>query len=152
MEHPLEKVFNMEKDSTNISVETVIPTTEIIQSGNVMPSQYDNLDQDIHMQADQVYKLALLAYNQQMLLSNSTEAKFANRAAEIGAQYLAVALNAVGEKSKFKQHKDKLKKSEIEMQLEQSVTIDRNELLRNILEATNKVEEKIEKIEKINQE
>jgi hypothetical protein len=131
--HPLERVLNLENGSST-ELYDAQSVAEIAIECDSLPSQYDVGDGEIHDQTQQIYRLALKAFQDQNDSVVTLEGKYKSRAAEVAAQFLTIALNAVGEKSKLKQHKDKIKKAELEIETNAVISMDRNHLLRAILQ------------------
>lgn len=131
--HPLERVLNLE-DGSSAELYDIQSSGEAAIECNTLPSQYDVGDAEIHDQTQQIYRLALQAFQDQTDTIVSLEGKYKSRATEVAAQFLTIALNAVGEKSKLKQHKDKIKKAELEIETNAVISMDRNHLLRAILQ------------------
>lgn len=99
IEHPLEDVFGVEPGTTMVETIQAVPTT------TVSPASYDDKDQEIDDQFQEVYDLALTEFEKQS--GRVVEAKFAARNGEIAAQFLNTALAAAKAKHDVKKDKDK---------------------------------------------
>ena len=99
--HPMESILDIEEGTT--LVPAVKRTTELVVSG-----QYDNKDDEIDEQFQEVYDLSLEAFEQQSNEAELVEGRYKARNGEIAAQYLNIALNAAKEKGSLKGNKDKL--------------------------------------------
>lgn len=102
IEHPMEQVLGIEGGTTEVPA---IPqrSTEL-----ATVDEYDNKDEEIETQFQEVYDLALDAYEQQAADAETVEPKYRARNQEVAVQYLNTALNAAKEKSTLKQFKDKM--------------------------------------------
>lgn len=99
--HPMESILDIEEGTTMMPA--VKRTTELVVSG-----QYDDKDDEIDEQFQEVYDLSLEAFEQQSQEAELVEGKYKARNGEIAAQYLNIALNAAKEKGSLKGNKDKL--------------------------------------------
>jgi hypothetical protein len=99
--HPMEDILDIEEGTT--MVPAVKRSSELVVSG-----QYDNKDDEIDAQYQEVYDLSLEAFEQQSQEAELVEGKYKARNGEIAAQYLNIALNAAKEKGTLKGNKDKL--------------------------------------------
>jgi hypothetical protein len=126
IEHPLEGIFDVEPGTT------MVETIEAVPAETVSPQSYDDKDQEIDDQFQEIYDLALTEFEKQA--GRVVEAKFAARNGEIAAQYLNTALAAAKAKHDIKKDKDKTVKhaaasiGNVENQNNIIVT-DRNDLL-----------------------
>ncbi len=100
--HPCEEVFDIEEGSTILTVQEP-RSTELVQSNN-----YDNKDSEIEEQYQEVYDKAMDAFDDIQNDMEGIEGKFKARNNEVGVQFLNSALSAAKEKSRMKEHKDKL--------------------------------------------
>lgn len=100
IEHPLEEVFDIESGTT--LVPRTEKTTELVAS-----EEYDDKDNEIEGQFQEVYDAALSAFEDQVAEAEVIEGKYKARNMEVATQLLNTALNAAKEKSSLKQHKDK---------------------------------------------
>jgi len=101
VEHPLEDAFDIEPGTT-VSVHTER------SSEMVATDQYDNKDDEIDEQFQEIYDRAMAAFEDQVAEAEVVEGKYKARNMEVGVQLLTAALHAAKEKSNQKQHKDKL--------------------------------------------
>ncbi len=100
MEHPLEEAFDIEPGTT-ITTKTE-RSTELSVS-----EQYDEKDTEIEVQFQEIYDVAMSAFEDQVAEAEVVEGKYKARNMEVGVQLLNAALHAAKEKSNQKQHKDK---------------------------------------------
>lgn len=101
IEHPLEEVFDIERETTEIEVYE--------REGELIdPHSYDEKDQEIDAQFQEVYDSAMDGYDQLSEELFKVEGKYKARVGEVSVQHLNAALNAASHKAKFKEHKDKL--------------------------------------------
>lgn len=100
-DHPLEEVFDLEEGST------LVPQT-VVNSEVTEYEQYDKKDTEIESQFQEVYDLALTAFEQQQEESEDIDPKYKARNAEVAVQFLSTALNAAQAKANLKTHKEKL--------------------------------------------
>lgn len=136
IEHPMEDVLDIESGST--IVEYKERNTELVEIAD-----YDEKDNEIENQFQEVYDVAMDAFDAQSEAAEVVDPKYSARNAEVAAQYLNAALNAVKEKSSMKQHKDKIKKAEAgatgangngsTINTQNNIIVDRNDLLKQIL-------------------
>jgi len=129
VEHPLEGVLDIESGTTELLLsdhQTEVSTEHIL---------YDDKDQDIEKLISEVYSAAMSAYDQQSVNIQLIDPKYRARSSEVAVQFLQTALNAIKEKSNFKQHKDKIEKNAGPKTLNQTIIMDRNDLLRQIIES-----------------
>ncbi len=104
----LEDVFGIESNTT---LKEVI-TFEDAQTPIARGDDYDDKDDEIDNQFQEVYDKALTAFEYQMERADSTdiEPKYIARMHEVAAQYLNTALSAAKEKANLKSAKDKIVK------------------------------------------
>ena len=130
--HPLEKELSIQDQSTVIDVNQT--ETQLISH-----VEYDNKDDEIEQQLQEVYDLALDGYQQQSINASTVEGKYKARVGEVAAQFLNTALGAVREKNLQKKYKDKnvLDKNKLKALLpvknvtnNNLVVADRNEILK----------------------
>jgi hypothetical protein len=131
IEHPLEEIFDIESGTT------IIPrtekTTELVAS-----EEYDDKDNEIENQFQEVYDTALAAFEDQVAEIEILEGKYKARNMEVGVQLLNTALAAAKEKSGLKQHKDKTavakgKLSGKTVNHNNLIVADRNDLLKTLM-------------------
>ena len=101
IEHPLEGVFDIDRGSTE--VEVYERDSEIVES-----REYDDKDQEIDSQFQEIYDSAMDGYDLLSEELHSVEGKYKARVGEVSVQHLNAALNAASHKAKLKEHKDKL--------------------------------------------
>lgn len=127
VDHPLEEIFDIESGTT------IMPrtekTTELVAS-----EEYDDKDNEIEGQFQEIYDAALSAFEDQVAEAEVIEGKYKARNMEVGVQLLNTALAAAKEKSGLKQHKDKtaVAKGKIGKDTTNNTLIvaDRNEILK----------------------
>lgn len=161
--NPLEKVFDIEPGSTpvfhdihrvaatevNDRASTIIDPTsgEVVErksDPNVEEIQKEERLEDLHIdgQLETVHTNALVAFEKSSRMSEEVDPRFAARNAEVAAQYLNIALNAVNSRvdAKFKRQKIRhaALKAGTPQTLNQTVIIaDRNDVLKQIFEQEN---------------
>jgi len=127
IDHPLEEIFDIEAGTT------LIPRTEK-ETDLAEAEEYDEKDNEIEDQFQEVYDAALAAFEDQVAEAELVEGKYKARNMEVGAQLLNTALAAAKEKSNMKQHKDKnaVAKGKLGAKTTNNTLIvaDRNEILR----------------------
>lgn len=133
IEHPLEEVFDIAPGSTVVEYKESVPTVLVDHV------KYDDKDEEIEEQFQEVYDKAMDAFDMQQEVSETVEGKYVARNAEVAVQFLSAALNAAKEKSHMKQHKDKLgtatgQQGEGAKIINNNLFVDRNDLLKQILE------------------
>lgn len=134
--HPLEDVFGIEPGSTfpekftsedpmngvhNRTKELVDPTTGVVVPRTLEASLFElekeERLEDLHIdgQLETIHASAVEAFEKQSRLSQEVDPKFSARNAEVAAQYLNIALNAVNSRvdAKNKRQKIRLAKHEI---------------------------------------
>ena len=100
VEHPMEDVLNIESGTT--------PMTTIERTSELVPAEeYDDKDEEIDEQFQEVYDSTMGAFEGQMEEAELVEGKYKARNGEVAVQFLNAALSAAKEKSNMKQHKDK---------------------------------------------
>jgi hypothetical protein len=158
--HPLEDLFNLEPGSTPFkfadtassdSIAAIAeraatltdPTTgEVVERKTVPTSvelekeeRIEDLHIDVHL--DTIRSAAYGAFEQQARLSQEVDPKFSARNAEVAAQYLNIALNAVNSRvdAKFKRQKVRMAKQDAgaPAAVNTTIIIDRNVLLQELL-------------------
>ena len=131
--HPLEETFDIEENTT------VVPYKEV-KTDLVIHEPYDNKDQELDEQFQEVYDAAYEAFENSREDVEMIDPKYKARNSEVAVQYLNTALQAAREKSVLKQHSDKIvisatKGPSIDGD---NITVDRNELLRALQNRTPK--------------
>ena len=119
--HPLEEVFDLEENTT------VVPYKEV-KTDLVPYEPFDVKDEELESQLQDLYDMALEAFENQQAESDTMEARFKARNAEVAAQYLKTALEAVREKRELKQHKDKITKKD--SGTGNNITLSRNDIIK----------------------
>ena len=99
--HPMEEIFEIEEHST------IVPYKEV-KTKLVPYEPFDEKDKELEEQLQDLYDMALEAFEDQQSESDMIEPKFRARNAEVAVQYLKTALEAVQSKTNLKQHKDKI--------------------------------------------
>jgi hypothetical protein len=154
--HPLEGIFDIEPGSTpvfhDIHGGTGLPTNERSSqlldptSGEVVERKVDaTIDEleieerleDLHIdgQLETIHSNAIIAFEKSSRMAEEVDPKFAARNAEVAAQYLNIALNAVNSRvdAKFKRQKVRMSKDISPKTVNNNVIIaDRNSLLKQI--------------------
>ena len=100
MEHPLEEAFDIEP-CTTITTKTE-RSTEL-----AVTEQYDEKDEEIEGQFQEIYDAAFAAFEDQVAEAEVVEGKYKARNMEVATQLLNAALNAAKEKAGQKKEKDK---------------------------------------------
>lgn len=140
--HPLETVFNIAPGSTkNLPAEYEEQDTEYAEVPAEMVAQDhqdDAEDLDINDKIETIYGMALEAYENQTAFAEIAEPRYAARNAEVAAQYLNAALNAVALKSRNKNEKRKSKQfipfNNTNISNSNVVVTDRNSIMQLIAE------------------
>jgi hypothetical protein len=157
--NPLESIFNIEPGSTpvfhDIHVDTaaqinerastlIDPTNGEIVARSSSPEELElekeERIEDLHIdgQLETVHTYAIIAFEKSSRMAEEVDPKFAARNAEVAAQYLTIALNAVSSRvdAKYKRAKVKITKEKKDVALPNRSTViimDRNTLLKEIL-------------------
>ena len=103
MAHPMEDLFDIDSGST--SVPAVKRTTELATS---VDHPYDEKDNEIDEQFQEIYDLALEAFGAQSQEAELVEGKYKARNQEIAVQFLNTALSAAANKGTLKNNKEKM--------------------------------------------
>lgn len=124
----MEEVLDIESGTTTMT--TTERTTDL-----VVASDYDDKDNEIEEQFQEVYDAAMGAFEGQMEEAELVEGKYKARNGEVAVQFLNAALNAAKERSGLKQHKDRTRIAEGKLAGDAAkrtdvVIADRNELLK----------------------
>lgn len=130
IQHPLEDVFDIESGTT------MVPKT-VVQSDLVPYEGYDNKEEEIDEQYQNIHDLALTAFEEQSEEAEIVDPKYKARNAEVAVQYLNTALSAVNAKAALKNAKDKLEVSKARIGADAGAAaaqMDRNEILRMFAE------------------
>lgn len=138
MGHPLDSVFDVEKNATISNIQG--RDIELFDE-----NEDRNKDTEIDGQLDEVYDIALQAFNTQNELTQTIDPRYSARNAEVGAQYLRIALDAAAQKSNKLINNKKLRGSKGQSDIENNGTInnniivaDRNQILQMLNQANNK--------------
>ncbi len=130
--HPLEQVFDIEENTT------VVPYTER-KTDLVAHEPYDKKDDELEEQLQELYDIALDAFEMQQEESEVIDPKYKARNAEVAVQYLKTALEAVREKRQLKEHKDKIvTKQTTGGTVNNNVVVSHNDLLDAINDAVDR--------------
>lgn len=129
--HPLEQVFDIEESTT------VVPYTER-KTDLVAHEPYDNKDDELEGQLQELYDIALEAFEMQQEESDVIDPKYRARNAEVAVQYLKTALEAVREKRQLKEHKDKIVTKQTAGTVNNNLVVSHNDLLDAISDAVDK--------------
>lgn len=100
IEHPLEEAFDIEPGTTittKTERSTELATTE----------QYDEKDEEIEGQFQEIYDAAMAGFEDQSAEAEVVEGKYKARNMEVATQLLTTALHAAKEKANQKKEKDK---------------------------------------------
>lgn len=125
----MEQVLDLEEGTTMVESQERVPTEA------VQVAQYDEKDMEIENQLQELYETAMFQFEVQAGITQQVEGKYAARNAEVAAQFLNTALNAVQTRATVKSGKDKIKatapkQSGGAVTNNNLVVTDRNELLR----------------------
>jgi hypothetical protein len=126
VEHPLEDIFGIEKGTTDLPIPQ-IETTEEVEGD-------DEDDRVIKQQLNTIYNAALETYQNQYELSQLADPKFAARSAEVGAQFLKIALDAVQGRISNKKTKQVTQKTS--NVTNNNLIMNRNDLLNMLKDGT----------------
>ncbi len=134
---PLESIFDIEPGTTVSSIKSnhdiIDPDANIVE----VPIQNAE-DEAIASEISTIYGYAIDAFEEQTQLVSEVDPRFAARNAEVAAQYLTIALNAVNTRAKIRQDKLKLTtEGSKPTTVNNNVFVDRNEILK-LLEAQQK--------------
>lgn len=136
IQHPMEQVLDLEDGSTPLTIAE--RSTELM-----LAPEFDDKDKEVEGQFQEVYDLALSAYETQAADAEVVEPKYKARNQEVAVQYLNTALSAAKEKATLKQHKDKLNVDKVKgtgpKTLNQNLIVaDRNEVLKTLFSQEEK--------------
>ena len=137
--HPLESVFNIQPGTTPLSTASASVSNEMLDpsTGEIVVRKTEDVsdleiakeerieDLKIDGQIDVIHGAAMTAFEAQHRLSQEVDPKFSARNAEVAAQYLKIALDAVGTRV--------------------DIVADRNDLLKNMFENSGKAIEELGK-------
>ena len=128
--HPLDDIFGVEKNKTISNIQG--RDVELFSDEEADKSK----DKQIDAQLDEVYDIALQAFNTQNELTQTIDPRYSARNAEVGAQYLRLALDAAAQKSNKLINNKKLRGTKGAVDIENNgvvnnnIFMDRNELLK----------------------
>ena len=113
VDHELDKLFNVTPGQTEVHVPGPAdhaPGTELIVAPEAHDvSEYDTKDLEIEDQLTEIQQRAIEAYETMIVAAQTvTDKKYAPENAEVAANFLNIALNAVKEKNSTKDRKDKI--------------------------------------------
>jgi hypothetical protein len=132
-DHPLESFLGIEDNST------LMTHTERQQQDLVVSDLYDDKDCDIEEQISEIQREALDAHDAlREKMDSGTDPKYLARLGEVDNQYLGTALSAIAMKAKIKAEKDKLANKKNNPSgpnkiVNNTVIMDRNEMLKNMM-------------------
>ena len=166
--HPLESIFDIEAGSTPtpltsaaalVSNEILDPSTGEVISRKTSGISSDDLakeerieDLKIDTQIDVIHGAALEAFEAQSRIAQEADPRFAARNAEVAAQYLKIALDAVNSRVDSKYKRAKIRHAAIGEQKTVNNNIlvaDRNDLLRTLLQQNEKIIEPLEPVHEV---
>jgi len=138
--HPLEDHFDIDKGSTELVV-----TKRKTELGKY--ESYDDKDKEIEEDYQMIMDSALdMVDRVREHIDGGAEAKFLARLAEVAGQQLSIALNAAEKKAKLKDSKDKFNfrkatapGSKTINNNNMTIVMDRNEMLRALMNVGNEV-------------
>jgi hypothetical protein len=104
IEHPLDDVFDIEPGQTVVPYEERLPTELVPHVG------YDDKDSEIEGQMQEVYDLALEAFENTTDDIDTIDPKYRARNHEVASTYLNLALTAARDKANLKSNKDRTEK------------------------------------------
>ena len=105
IEHPLEKLFDIESGTTVVEYKERVPVPLADHSA------YDEKDKEIEGQFQELYDTALQSFVDVTDGVDGLEGKYQARNHEVATMYLQLALQAAKEKKELKQGKDRLEKT-----------------------------------------
>lgn len=137
--HPLEDFFNIEPESTKI-VRTE-RSTELLDY-----EEYDEKDKEIESSYQEIADAAMSLFGDLRDMMDTADTKLVARLTEVSGQMLGTALSATNRKAALKDNKDKLlARQRIAANKKGTntlVVMDRNEMLRQLIEAQKEEENK----------
>lgn len=156
--HPLESIFSIEPGSTPVHAASAQVSTEMMDpaTGEVIERKTEGVtdpeiekeerieDLKIDGQIDVIHCAAMGAFEAQSRLSQEVDPKFAARNAEVAAQYLKIALDAVGTRvdTKYKRNKIRLEQNQGPRSVQNNLIVaDRNEILKNLFDGAKPIME-----------
>lgn len=124
--HPLESFFDIEQGSTELNLPQVAATTE-----DKVVSEDEKV---INEQLNTIYRAALETYQNQYELSQLADPRFAARSAEVGAQFLQIALHSTKARIAHTASKQKVEKTT--NVTNNNLVMDRNDLMKMLKDKT----------------
>ncbi len=128
--HPIEGVLELEPETT------LVPMIESEPTELAIVPEFDEGDRQINEQFQEIYDVAMDAYEQQAMDVQTIEPKYRARNQEVAVQYLNAALNAAKEKASLKQNKEKMVTKAItsgtNIKDSNVIVADRNEVLKEL--------------------
>lgn len=103
MDHPLADKLDLPEAEETMPAVVENKPTEMVSS-----KSYDQKDDEIDEQFQDIYEMALDNFNVLSEEIQDVEGKYKARVGEVANQYLNTALSAAKEKANLKEHKDKL--------------------------------------------
>lgn len=129
--HPIEGILEIESGTT------FLPTVEVVKTDLALAPEFDDTDNQINEQYQEIYDVAMDAYETQAGDIEALDPKYRARNQEVAVQYLNTALSAVKEKGTMKMFKDKLiNKAPSGTNIKDSnvIVADRNDVLKELFE------------------
>lgn len=150
IDHPLEDHLDIESKSTEL-----VTTKRNTQLDEYVP--YDHKDKEIENDYQMIMDNAMdMVDRLKEHIDGGAEAKFLARLAEVAGQQLNIALSAVEKKAKLKDNKDKFnfrkettKNAKSSTTINNTIIMDRNEMLRTILDSQSDQSDSIIDVESI---
>ena len=131
IEHPMENIFDLERGSTLVERVVMAEPDEVIEP---TIGVYDEKDQEIDNQFQQVFNAAYMTFEAQRMSTEGMNPQFQARALEVAQQFLNTALAAASEKAKLKQAKDKIvKPTGTVNNTTNNLIMDRDDMLKMLL-------------------
>jgi hypothetical protein len=124
-EHPMEMLFGIESGTTITEYHEILPEP-MIES-----PMYDEKDNEIEDQLEEIYNLALGAASTVSDEIERVEGRYKASLAESATQSLNIALGSVREKRMMKEHKDKLQIAASKSKIPGSTTTNNNLIVAN---------------------
>lgn len=127
--HPVEEVLDIEPGTT------IVEYNDSETKDLTVPITYDKKDSEIEDDLEEIRKSAYDAFEDQKDKSQEVESKYSARSAEVAAQFLKTALDAIREKSIIKQAKDRLRGvAGPKTVTGNNAPLDRNKLIKDLQE------------------
>lgn len=148
MKHPLEETFGLDNTYNSDPLEgTDLTTIEddqyaVVPQAVANPSEPDEEDKEINQKIDTIYGEAMTAYQNQTAFVEILEPRYAARNAEVAANYLNTALNAVALRAKVKNERKKAAGGFVPYANQTTnnvVVADRNQLLKMMAEGNGPI-------------